>query len=318
MINNKINIVFMGTTIFSSKILENLILNDDINVVAAYTMPDAIRKRGKKLTESPVKTIAKLNKIDVLCPTSFKNYEEIDKLKNYNPDFICVAAYGIIVPESILKIPKYCCLNVHGSLLPSWRGAAPLQRSILNNDKYTGTSIMRMEKGMDTGDWCIQSKFLLDNMYLNDVENLMVKNGSKDLIVAMKQIIKNKIRWNTQDEKLATYADKIEKNELWLSTKDTSLSALNKIRASSSEHPCKCRLANKNVTILKAKKCKEDINLKEKELCYINKKLFIGFKDNQIEILNVLPDNKKTMDAKSFATGIQNIKNNILNWSEIS
>ena len=147
-------IVFMGTPQLAAKILQALTVAETTQIVAVYTNADAVSKRGNQLIPSPVKVVANEAGVPVHTPSTFKDELEVERLAAYEPDFICVAAYGMILPTSALNIPKYECINVHGSLLPRWRGAAPIQRAILAGDEHTGVSIMRMDAGMDTGDYC--------------------------------------------------------------------------------------------------------------------------------------------------------------------
>ena len=150
-------IVFMGTPDFAKNILAGLV-DAGCDVVAAYTRADAVRGRGKNLVPSPVKEYATSQGIPVETPDNFNDNEAVEKLKQYKPDFIVVAAYGLILPKAVLDIPNYECLNVHGSLLPKWRGAAPVQRAILAGDKEIGYSIMKIGEGLDDGDYCYQNK----------------------------------------------------------------------------------------------------------------------------------------------------------------
>lgn len=144
-------VVFMGTPDFASGVLEALI-QSPYHVEAVFTQPDRPKGRGKSLQMSPVKETALKAGIDVYQPKKIREPENADLLRKMAPDFIVVAAFGQIIPQSILDIPRYGCLNVHASLLPAWRGAAPIQWSILNGDKETGVTIMRMNAGLDTGD----------------------------------------------------------------------------------------------------------------------------------------------------------------------
>ena len=148
----------MGTPLFAKNIMHGLVQSSECEVVAAYTRPDAIRGRGKNLVASPVKEYAISQNIPVETPENFNTEETVNTLKQYEPDFIVVAAYGLILPKVVLDIPKYETLNVHGSLLPKWRGAAPVQRSILAGDKEIGYSIMKIGEGLDDGDYCFQNK----------------------------------------------------------------------------------------------------------------------------------------------------------------
>ncbi|QIW10162.1 methionyl-tRNA formyltransferase [Francisella sp. LA112445] len=149
---SKLNIIFAGTPDISAQLLKDL-YNTKHNIQAVLTQPDRAKGRGKKVQFSPVKEIALENNTPVFQPLSFKkNPEVLEQIKELKPDVIVVIAYGIIVPKAFLDIPKYGCLNIHVSLLPKWRGAAPIQRAIQSGDKKTGICIMQMDEGLDTGD----------------------------------------------------------------------------------------------------------------------------------------------------------------------
>lgn len=148
----KLNIVFAGTPDISAQVLKDL-YETEHNIQAVLTQPDRAKGRGKKVQFSPVKEVALENNTPVFQPLSFKkNPEVLEQIKELKPDVIVVIAYGIIVPKAFLDIPKYGCLNIHVSLLPKWRGAAPIQRAIQSEDSKTGICIMQMDEGLDTGD----------------------------------------------------------------------------------------------------------------------------------------------------------------------
>lgn len=146
-----LNIIFAGTPDFAARHLAAL-LKTHHNVVGVLTRQDKPAGRGKKLTPSPVKVMAEENAIPVFQPTSLRNEESQQWVADQNPDIMIVVAYGMILPEAVLNLPRLGCLNVHGSLLPRWRGAAPIQRSIWAGDAQTGVTIMQMDIGLDTGD----------------------------------------------------------------------------------------------------------------------------------------------------------------------
>lgn len=244
-------IVFMGTPIFAKNILQKLVEAKKYDVVAVYTKEDAVRGRGKKLEPSPVKEFAIQNNIEVQTPKNFKCESEVEKLKAYEPDFICVAAYGIILPKAVLDVPKYACLNVHGSILPKWRGAAPVQRAILNGDEKTGTTIMQMDEGMDTGAYSLQSEIEIGNKNCEEIFEELSRIGEKDLEYVLDNFSEG-IKWTSQDETKVSYAGKLDKRELWLDDAESGQTSLNKVKASSSESPAKCCIAGKNVTVIDA------------------------------------------------------------------
>ena len=146
-----LNIIFAGTPDFAAQHLQ-AILNSQHNVIAVYTQLDKPAGRGKKLQASPVKQLAEQNNIPVYQPKSLRKEETQSELKALNADVMVVVAYGLILPKAVLDAPRLGCLNVHGSILPRWRGAAPIQRSIWAGDAQTGVTIMQMDEGLDTGD----------------------------------------------------------------------------------------------------------------------------------------------------------------------
>ena len=156
------NIVFMGTPDFAQKSLEK-IYDAGHNIIAVVTNPDRPKGRGMKMIASPVKEYAISKNIPVYQPEKVKNNPEIiETIKNLKPEVICVVAYGKILPKEILEIPKLGCINVHGSLLPKYRGAAPIQWAVLNGDKTTGVTTMYMDEGMDTGDMILKQEISID------------------------------------------------------------------------------------------------------------------------------------------------------------
>jgi len=158
-----LRIVFMGTPEFAAPTLSHLVLND-YQVVAVYTRPDRPAGRGRGLASSPVKRLATALALPVVQPVSLKKADDVAELAGLKPDVIIVAAFGQILPESVLELPKYGCINVHPSLLPRHRGAAPVAASILAGDSFTGVSIMLMDEGLDTGPVLAQTQIpVMDN-----------------------------------------------------------------------------------------------------------------------------------------------------------
>ena len=164
------NIVFMGTPDFAKESLENLV-NAKHKILAVVTNTDKPQGRGMKLVPSPVKQFALEKNIEILQPEKIrKNEEFLNHIKDLKPDVIVVVAYGKILPKELLEIPKYGCINVHGSLLPKYRGAAPIQWSVLNGDRVTGITTMYMDEGMDTGDMILKEEVEIgDNETMNEL-----------------------------------------------------------------------------------------------------------------------------------------------------
>ena len=183
------NIIFMGTPDFAAESLKEVI-KSGYNVQAVVTNPDRPKGRGTKMIATPVKEVAIENNIPVYQPLKVKeNFEFIDMLKNLNPDVICVVAYGKILPKEILEIPKYGCINVHASLLPKYRGAAPIQWSILNGDEKTGVTTMYMDIGMDTGDMILKEEVKIgESETTGELWNRLSIIGANLLVKTLKEI----------------------------------------------------------------------------------------------------------------------------------
>lgn len=182
-------IIFMGTPDFAATSLEALI-NSNYNIEAVVTNTDKPKGRGMKMLYTPVKEVALSKDIPIFQPEKVRNNTEfINKIKEINPDVICVVAYGKILPKEILDIPKYGCINVHASLLPKYRGAAPIQWAILNGDKETGVTTMYMDVGMDTGDMILTQKVQIgENETTGELWNRLSKIGADLLVETLKQI----------------------------------------------------------------------------------------------------------------------------------
>ena len=184
-----LKLLFMGTPDFAKDSLE-AVYNAGYDILGAVTNPDKPKGRGMKMFPSPVKEFALEKNIPVYQPEKVKNNEQfLEKVKSLKPDVICVVAYGKILPKEILDIPKYGCINVHGSLLPKYRGAAPIQWAVLNGDKETGITTMYMDVGMDTGDMILKEKIEIgDNETTGELWNRLSKIGGKLLVETLKQI----------------------------------------------------------------------------------------------------------------------------------
>lgn len=315
-------IVFMGTPDFAADILHEL--KEQHEVVAVYTRADAVRGRGKKLVPSPVKVVATEAGIPVFEPKTLRSEEEAERLRGFAPDAICVAAYGMLLPQNVLDIPPYGCLNVHASLLPKYRGAAPIERAILNGDREVGVCIMKMEAGMDTGDYCISRSYEIGDESCERLTGELADKGACALLSALYAIEQGQDTWFKQDESEVTYAPKIEKGELNVVPADSVIMNLRRVQASSTAHPSRCTIAGKGVTVLKAAAVKEDDAviemtnaLEEGRVGFFQKRLFLGCAEGAFEVVEVKPDGKKEMPAAAFASGIQGIKSGDIAWEQI-
>jgi methionyl-tRNA formyltransferase len=208
-----LRIVFAGTPAFASDYLSAL-LQSKHQVIAAYTQPDRPAGRGKKLSPSPVKTVALENRIPVYQPPSLRNAAAQEELASVEPDIMVVVAYGLILPQAVLDFPRYGCLNVHASLLPRWRGAAPIQRAIEAGDRETGVTIMQMDAGLDTGPMLARASCPIDaSDTAGSLLDRLAELGKEPLLKVLDQLARGTAEAVPQDDALATYASKIDKSE---------------------------------------------------------------------------------------------------------
>ena len=221
--------LFMGTPDFALDTLKYLYENTEL--LAVFTKVDKVNGRGNKITFSPVKQFALDNGIDVIQPKSLRVDETYNLIKEYNPDLIVVVAYGMIIPKNIIDIPKFGIINVHSSLLPKYRGAAPIHTAIINGDDKTGVSIMYISEGLDEGDVILTKEtpiYLEDNLgTLHDRLKVLGAEGVKETIKLMEE---NKVIRYPQDNSLATFVKPIKKEETKIDFNDKSINIFNKIR----------------------------------------------------------------------------------------
>ena len=224
-------VVFFGSPEFAANILDRLI-KDGAQIVGVVTQPDKKAGRGRKLRPTPVKQLAIERGIPVFQPESLKGTEIRDLLRGLGADIFVVAAYGLIIPKDILDIPEYGAINVHASLLPKYRGAAPIQWAILNGERVTGITIMQMDEGLDTGPILLQ-RALAIGIYdtAKDLHDELSELGAELLLEALQKIEHGKIIPISQDESLASYAPKLSKDIGEIDWNNTALCIHNKIRA---------------------------------------------------------------------------------------
>lgn len=211
--NKSLKIIFAGTPDFAAKHLQAL-LNSPHQVIGVFTQSDKPAGRGNKLTASPVKQLALQNNLPVYQPISLKDSANQQIIADLNADIMIVVAYGLILPQTVLDMPKYGCLNVHGSLLPRWRGAAPIQRACWAGDTETGITIMQMDLGLDTGDMLYKEKcHIEDDDTSATLYNKLAQIGPDALLKTLKLIIEGKAKPEKQNESQVTYATKLSKQE---------------------------------------------------------------------------------------------------------
>lgn len=210
---NSLKVIFAGTPEFAAEALQALFQSQH-EVIAVYTQPDRPAGRGRKLTPSPVKLLAQKNDITVYQPASLKDAEAQQQLASLGADVMVVVAYGLLLPLPVLQAPRLGCINIHASLLPRWRGAAPIQRAILAGDAETGVTIMQMDEGLDTGDMLLKSICPIsreDTAQL--LHDRLARTGAKAAIEVLDQLSQGTIKPEPQDDNQACYAAKLTKAE---------------------------------------------------------------------------------------------------------
>ncbi len=225
-------IVFAGTPIFAATVLGGIIEDGDAEIVAVYTQPDRPAGRGLKLAETPVKRLARAAGLVVRDPQSLKTPSEQEALARLAPDLMVVVGYGLILPQAVLGLPALGCINVHASLLPRWRGAAPVAAAILAGDTESGVTLMRMTAGLDTGPLLHQIRCpITDGDTAGDLHDRLAELGKQVLAEALPAVLAGHIDERLQEEALATYAPKIERAEARLDWRRPATELARRVRA---------------------------------------------------------------------------------------
>jgi len=226
-----LNIIFAGTPEFSVAPLQAL-LDSEHNVIAVYTQPDRPAGRGRKLTASPVKNLALQHNIPVYQPQTLRDETAQTELSALNADIMIVVAYGLILPKVVLDMPKHGCLNIHASLLPRWRGAAPIQRAIESGDAQTGVTMMQMDIGLDTGDMlCKKTTVIQTDDNAQTLHDRLSILGCEALMDTLKAVQHAELTPEKQDESLVTYAEKMHKAEAEINWSQPAQTIVRKIQA---------------------------------------------------------------------------------------
>ena len=299
-------IVFMGTPDFAKESLQ-AICESGYEVSCVVTKPDKKQGRGMKIVQTPVKQYANSKNILVLQPEKVKqNVEFIEKIKKINPDVICVVAYGKILPKELLEIPCLGCINVHGSLLPKYRGAAPIQWSVLNGDKYTGITTMYMDEGMDTGDMILKEQVEIGkNETTGELWSRLSVLGGKMLVETLKQVENGTAKREKQGLEF-TYAPMIQKEISHINwNKMTAVEIKNLVRGLNPIMGAYSFLEGKKIKFWKVEEEVSDENTKPGTIIASNNKdgLVIKAKEGKIRVLEIQGENAKRMDIYSFLRG---------------
>ena len=303
-----LNIVFMGTPEFSVPTLDLLVKNK-FNVVKVYTQPPKKSKRGQKINPSPIEEYCKKNKISFRNPEILNTQEELKIFKELSANLIIVVAYGKIIPKNFLNLIKFGFINIHASLLPKWRGAAPIQRAIMNGDKKIGVSIMKIQEKLDSGPILASKEFELDkNENHGEIEKKLSLEGANLLIESLKSIENGNSKLVDQDASKATYAKKIDKNETKINWNKDANKVLGHIHALSPNPGAWFEFDKERFKVLKAKASSEN----GKSGYVIDDNLTVGCKTGAIQILELQRQGKKKQTTKEFLLGKKITKGMIL------
>lgn len=295
----------MGTPDFAIPTLQSLI-DSEHEVAAVFTQPDKPKGRGMKLTAPPVKELAQKNGIEVFQPQSLKRDadEYISKIREINPDVIVVAAYGKILPKEVLDIPRFGCVNVHGSLLPKYRGAAPIQHAVLNGDKKTGITTMLMAQGLDTGDILLKSETEIgENETAEELFDRLSVLGAELLIDTLGALEGDNITPQKQDEENASYASMLTKDMCEIDFSKSAFEVHKKICGLSSWPCASTKLMGKRIKVYRSQIVDIDTKDKQNGSVIDEKNFIVACKDKAVKLVTVQLEGSKKMSAEDFLRG---------------
>jgi len=302
-------IVFMGTPEFSLPTLEALIENK-FNVVSVYTQPPTKSKRGQKINVSPIEEFSKKNKINFKNPINLNSDEELKIFKELSPDIVVVVAYGQIISKNFLNIAKFGFINIHASLLPKWRGAAPIQRAIMNGDKKIGVSIMKIEEKLDSGPVLASKEIELgQNATHGEIEKTLSVMGANLLVENLKRLERGNSKFIGQVHSEATYAKKIDKGETKINWSLDATKVLAHIHGLSPVPGAWFEYENERFKVLRAKIS----TVNGKPSYVLDDNLTVACKSNSIQILELQRQGKNKQTAKEFLLGKKINSGSILN-----
>lgn len=297
--------VFMGTPEFSVPCLD--IVSQNTNLLAVVTQPDKKKGRGQQLVYSPIKKYAVEHSIPVYQPEKIKNEEAfLNILQELSPDMIVVVAYGQILPKRVLELPKFGCINVHASLLPAYRGAAPMQWCLINGEKKTGITTMMMDEGLDTGDMLLKAEVdIADDTNLTTLHDMLMEMGAHLLYDTVIGLIENKIVPQKQDESLAVYSPMITKETGKIDWTKSADEIHNLIRALDSWPGAYCNYGNDIFKIWSSKLTDTATDGKPGEIVNdtASGSLIINTGDGCLEILEIQAPGKKRIKTKEYLNG---------------
>ena len=310
----KLKILFAGTPDFALPALEGLIKDDFFEILAVITQPDKKSGRGQTLKPTPVKELALRHNLPVWQPAKITEIKE--KITETNPDLVVVVAYGQIIPQNILDLPKLGFVNLHASLLPQYRGASVIAAPILNGDKYTGVTVMKMEAGLDTGPIIKQNKIKLEKREtLESLHDKLAKEGAKLLTDSLKEYTQSKITPQKQEESKASYAPKTTKEEGEINWEETAELIEKKVRAFNPFPGTYTKLGDK---FLKIKKVKPEVLPINKfppgKIFLFKNDLAVQCGQNALVIERLQPEGKREMSSQQFLQGHGDVEGMIFSF----
>ena len=299
--SDSLRIIFAGTPDFAARHLDAL-LSSEHQIVGVFTQPDRPAGRGNKLTPSPRKVLAEQHQLPVFQPKSLRPEENQRLVADLNADVMVVVAYGLILPQAVLDMPRLGCINVHGSLLPRWRGAAPIQRSLWAGDSETGVTIMQMDAGLDTGDMMhkiacpIESSDTSASLY-----GKLAQLGPQGMLTTLRQMADGSATREVQDEALVTYAEKLSKEEAHL---DWNLSAAQLERCIRAFNPWPISyftIDDQPVKVWQASVLAQSANAKPGTVVHADKQgIQVATADGILNLIQLQPAGKKPMSAQDL------------------
>jgi methionyl-tRNA formyltransferase len=302
-------IIFMGTPTFSVPILKSL-YNSNYEIIAVYTQPPKKKSRGQKIIKTPVHLEALKLNIPIKCPDKLNNNKDLNFIKNSNVKYVVVVAYGQIIPENILNIENIIFLNIHASLLPKWRGAAPIQRSIIEMNKMTGVSIMKIVPKLDAGPYMAQESIKIEpqDNFVTLSKKLSIL-GSKLILKSLDQLKDEKVNFIEQDETKVTYAKKIKKKESEINWNIPAKNIIANINGLNPYPGAWFKHLKTRIKIIEAVEVEKIGRAGE----VLDSNLTVGCKENAIKITTIQKEGKNVLDTKSFLAGYKIKKGETLN-----
>ncbi len=306
-------VVFMGSSEFAVPSLLAL-QEGGHQVVGVVSQPDKAKGRGKKISPTPIKAKAAEMGLEVYQTDNIKSSQALDQIRQWDPEIITVASYGQIIPPAILNYPPFGCINVHASILPRYRGAAPIQRAIMAGEKSTGVTIMYMDEGLDTGDIIAQESVdISEDMDGGMLEELLAHKGARLLLEVIQNLERGVISRVKQDDSQATYAHMLKRKDEWIDWTRTAQEICNQIRGLSPAPGAYTLLDGIKLKIFAARLTDERCSGLAGQIVALSKKGFVVKTGEQcLEILEVQKEGKKRSKAVDFVRGYRDLEGRVL------